>query len=127
MSVLKGLLTGLVGGNVDGDVLGRVRALAGHAVDSLDLKHVGRVRPQAADEHARVTEAQLPRHELHIVVARRARPPVGAALAAQHVVDHVLTGPRLSRRVPLQDHRGLIHDRDDVPRARGNTCDWKTQ
>lgn len=117
-----GARTSLVGSDVDGYMLGRVGALAGDAVHSLNLEGVQRVRPQAADEDPRLREAQLPRDKLHAVVARRARAPVRSTLPAHYVVDHILAAARLPWRVPFQRHRRLINDRDDVAGARRDTC-----
>ena len=101
--------TGLVGGDVDGDVLGGIRALVAHAVHRLDVEGVRRVRPQVTDDHTRLRQAQPPRHKVHVVVARRARPqPVAAALPAQDVVGEVAAGAGLTGRVPLQDDGRLV-------------------
>lgn len=115
-------LTGLVGGDVYGDVLGRVWALIGHSINSLDLERVESVCPQVADDHPGVCEAQLLRHKVHVVVAVRAGPPVRPALLTHDVINHVLPAAGLAGRVPLQDHGGLVHDGDDVPRAGWNAC-----
>lgn len=115
-------LTGLVGGDVDGNMLRRVRALVADAVDSLDLKAVEGVRQQVADQHPAFSQAQLSRDEVHVVVAVGAGPSVGAALPAHDVVHDVAAAARLPGGVPLQDHRGLVDDRDHVPRAGGDAC-----
>lgn len=114
--------TGLVGGDINGDVLRWVRALVADAVDRLDLKGVEGVSQQVADEHPAFGQAQLSRDEVHVVVAVGAGPSVGAALLAHNVVDDVAAAACLPRGVPLEDHRGLVDDGDHVPRAGGDAC-----
>lgn len=97
-------LTGLVGGDVDGDVLRRVRALVADAVDSLDLKAVEGVSQQVADQHPAFGQAQLSRDEVHVVIAVGAGPSVGAALLAHNVVHDVAAAARLPGGVPFEDH-----------------------
>ena len=121
-------LTGLVSRDVNGHVLGRVGTLVAYSVDGLDFKSVERVGQQVADEGARLRQAHLPRHKIHVVVAVRAvRLPVGAAFLAHNVVDHIVATARLARGVPLQDHRRLVDDGDDVARCRGDTCGCKSE
>lgn len=110
-------LTSLVGGDVDRDMLRRIRALVADAVDSLDLKAVEGMRQQVANEHPSFGQAQLSRDEVHIVVAVGAGPSVSAALLAHDVVHDVAAAAGLPGRVPLEDHRGLVDDGDHVPRA----------
>ncbi|KAL7851002.1 hypothetical protein AOLI_G00213580 [Acnodon oligacanthus] len=62
-------LTGLVGSDVYRDVLGWVRTLIGHSIDRLDLERVECMRPQVADDHPGVSEAQLPGSKVHVVIA----------------------------------------------------------
>jgi len=102
-------------------VLGRVRALVAHCVHSLYFKAIERVSPQVANEHSGVSQAQLPRDEVHVVVAVGAGAPVGPALFAHDVVDDVLAAAGFPGRMPLQDHRGFVHDGDHVPRAGWDT------
>lgn len=118
-------LTGLVGGDVDRDMLRRIRALVADAVDSLDLKAVDGMRQQVADEHPSFGQAQLSRDEVHIVVAVGAGPSVSAALLAHDVVHDVTAAAGLPGRVPLEDHRGLVDDGDHIPRAGGDACRQK--
>lgn len=118
-------LTSLVGGDVDRDMLRRIRALVADAVDSLDLKAVEGMRQQVADEHPRFGQAQLSRDEVYIVVAVGAGPSVSTALLADDVVHDITAAAGLPGRVPLEDHRGLVDDGDDVPRAGGDACRQK--
>lgn len=115
-------LTSLVGGDVNRDVLGWVWALVADAVDSLDLEAVEGVRQQVADQHPAFGQAQLSRDEVHIVLAVGAGSSVSTALFAHDVVHNVATAARLSGRVPLEDYRGLIDNRDHVPWAGGDAC-----
>lgn len=115
-------LTGLVGGDVNGDVLCWVRALVANAVDSLDLEAVEGVRQQVADQHPAFGQAQLSWDEVHIVLTVGAGSSVGTALFAHDVVHDVATAARLPGGVPLKDHWGLVDDRDHVPRAGGDAC-----
>lgn len=115
-------LTGLVGGDVDGDVLLREGALAGYAIDRLDLEGVGGVSPEVADEDAGVSEAQLARDKVHVVVAAGAGAPVRAAFLAHDVVGDIVPAARLPRRVPLQDDGRLIDNGDDVAGPGWDTC-----
>lgn len=84
-------------------MLSGVGALVADAVDSLYLKAVERVGQQVADEHPGFRQAQLPRDEVHVVVAVGARAAVGAALLAHDVVDHIVAAARLPGGMPLQD------------------------
>lgn len=115
-------LTGLVGGDVDGNMLWREGALVGNPVDSLDLEGVGGVRPQAADEDPGLRQPQLPGDEVHIVIAAGAGASVRAALLADDVVGDVIPTPCLPRRVPLQDDGRLVDDGDDIAGAGRDTC-----
>lgn len=118
-------LTSLVGGDVNRDMLRRIRALVADAVDSLDLKAVEGMCQQVADEHPSFGQAQLSRDEVHIVIAVGAGPSVSAALLADDVVHDVTAAAGLPGRVPLEDHRGLVDDGDHVPRAGGDACGQK--
>lgn len=115
-------LTSLVGSDVDGHVLGRVGALVGDPIYSLYLEAVERVSPQVTDEHPGLSQALLPGHILHVVITVGAQRPIRTALPAHDVVSDVIAGASLPRRVPLQDHRGLVDDGDDIPGTRGDTC-----
>lgn len=115
-------LTGLVGGDVYGDVLSGIWTLVADAVDSLYLKAVERVGQQVADEHPGVRQAQLARDKVHVFVTVRAGAPVSAALLAHDVVNHVVAAARLSGGVPLKDDRGLVNDGNHVARAGRDTC-----
>lgn len=103
-------------------MLGRVRALIADSIHSLYLKAVEGVSQQVADEHPGVSQTQLSRDEVHIVVAVGARAPVGPALLAHYVVDDVFTAARLPGRMPLQDYRGFVHNGDHIPWAWWDTC-----
>lgn len=103
-------------------MLGGIRALITDSIDGLYLKAVESVSPQVAYEHAGVSQTQLPRDKIHVVVAVGAGAPVGATLLAHYVVDDIVAATRLPGGMPLQDHRGLIHNGDHVPRARRDTC-----
>lgn len=103
-------------------MLGGIWALIADSVDSLYLKAVDRVSPQIADEHPGLSQTQLSRDKIHIVVAVGAGAPVSLTLLAHYVVDDIITAARLPGGMPLQDHRGFIHDGDDVPRAGWDTC-----
>lgn len=107
-------LTSLVCGDVDRNVLWGERALAGDSVDGLDVKGVGRVGPQAADGDAALGQAQLLRHELHVVVASGTAAAVCPALLTDNVVGHILPPTCLSGGVPLQNDGRLVDDGDDV-------------
>lgn len=107
-------LTGLVGRDVDGDVLRWEGALVGNPIDGLDLEGVGRVCPQAADEDPGPREPQLPGDKVHVVIAAGAGASVRAALLADDVVGDIVPTARLPRRVPLQDDGRLVDDGDDV-------------
>lgn len=115
-------LTGLVGGDVYRDMLCGVRALVAHSVNSLNLKAIKRVRQQVADEDSGFSQAQLPRDKFHIFVAVRAGAAVSAALPADYVVNHITATTGFSGRMPLQDHRSLIHNGDHVSRTGWDTC-----
>lgn len=116
------LLTGLVGGDVYRDMLGRVWAPIADSIDSLNLEAIEGVSQQVADEHPGLSESQLSRDKLHVVIAVGAGAPVSSALLAHDVVDHVIAAARLPGRVPLQDHWSLIHNGDNIPRTRWHTC-----
>ena len=116
-------LTGLIGGDVYGDMLGGIRALITNSVDSLYLEAVESVSPQVAYEHPGLGQTQLPRDKVHVVVAVGAGAPVGPALLAHYVVDDVAAAARLPGAMPLQDHGGFIHNGDHVPRAGWDTCE----
>lgn len=94
--------------------MGRVGALAGDAIHRLDLEGVLGVGHQVADVDASLSEAQLARHELHVVVAARAQPPLHAALLADDVVEQVIPPARVLWLAPLQHQRRLIHVGDDA-------------
>lgn len=115
-------LTGLVGGDVDGGELRRVRVLIRHAVDGLDLKAVLGVGLQVSDRHAPLRQAQVARRDVYIVVAARAHAALGQALLADDVVEYVVAAARVTRLAPLQDQVGLVDVGDDVARGRGNGC-----
>lgn len=104
-------------------MLRRVRAPIAHSIDSLYFKAVESVRPEVADEHPGVSQTQLPRDEVHVVVAVGAGATVGPALFANDVVDDVFAAARLPGRMPLQDHRRFVHYGDDIPRAGRDT--WR--
>lgn len=97
-------LTGLVGGDIDRGVLGRVGALIRHAVDGLHLEGVLRVGQQVADVDPGVGQAQLARQELNVVSAAGAAAAAAAAALADDVVDDVLPAAGVPRREPLQHH-----------------------
>ena len=118
-----GDLTGLVGGDVDGVELRRVRAPGGHAVDRLDLEAVLGVGLQVPDGHAALGQAQVARGDVHVVVAARAHAALGRALLADDVVEDVLAAARVARLAPLQHQGGLVDVGDDV--ARGGGDSWK--
>jgi len=82
--------------------MGRVRALVGDAIHSLDLEGVLGVGHQVADVDATLGEAELARHELHVVVAAGAQAPLHAALLADDVVEQVIPPTRVLRLAPLQ-------------------------
>lgn len=102
-------------------MLGRVRALIADAVDRLYLEAVEGVSPQVADQHPGLRQAQLARDEVHVVVAVGAGAPVGPALLAHYVVDDIFAAARLPGRVPLEDHRGFVHNGNHIPRAGWDT------
>jgi len=113
----------LVGGDVDGDMLRWEGALVGNPVDSLDLKGVRCVGPQAADEDSGFRQPQLPGDKVHVVIAAGAGASIRPALLADDVVGDIIPTPRLSRRVPLQDDGRLVDDGDDVAGAGWDTCE----
>lgn len=102
-------------------MLSWVWALVADPVDSLYFKAVKGVSQQVADEHPGFCQTQLSRNKFHVVVAVGAGTPVGPALLAHNVVDDIIPAARLPGRMPLQDHRGFIHDRDHIPRAGWDT------
>lgn len=110
----------MVGGDVHGDVLGWEGALVGNPIDRLDLKGVGCVCPEAADEDAGLCQPQLSGHKLHVVVAAGAGTPVCPALLADNVVSDIIPASCLPWWVPLQDDGGLIDNGDDVAWTRGD-------
>lgn len=114
-------LTSLVSGDVDGHVLSRVGTLVGDSIESVYLEGVGGVGPQVTDEHPGLGQTLLPGYILHVVITMGARWPVCTALPAHDVVGDVITGASLPWRMPLQDHRGLVDDGDDVSGTRGDT------
>ena len=107
-------LTSLVCGDVDRDVLWGKGTLAGDPIDSLDVKGIRGMGPQAADGDAALSQAQLPGHELHVVVTAGAAPAVCPALLTDDVVGHIIPPTRLPRRVPFQNDGCLIDDGDDI-------------
>lgn len=117
-------LTSLIGGDVDGDMLCRIRALIADCIDSLYLKAVQSVSQQVADEHPGLSQTQLFRNEVHVVVTMRAGASVSSALLADDVVADVVTAARFSRSVPLQDHRGFVHDRNHISGAGWHAWKW---
>jgi len=122
-----GPLTSLVGGDVDGGVLGGVGALVRHAVDGLHLEGVLRVGQQVADVDAGLRQAQLTGQELHVVAAARAAAAAAAAALADDVEDDVLAAPRVPGARPLQHHGGLVHAGDDGLRRRRHGWRKETQ
>lgn len=99
-----------------------VRALIADSVDSLYLKAVEGVSPQVADEHPGVSQTQLSRDEIHVVVTVGAGAAVSPALLAHYVVNNIITTSCLPGSVPLQDHGCFIHNGDHIPWARWDTC-----
>lgn len=65
-------LTSLVCGDVDSGELRRVGTLVRHSIHGLDLKSVLRVGQQITDMDPWIGQAQLARHELHVVTAASA-------------------------------------------------------
>lgn len=116
------LLTGLVGGDVDGGVVRRGRVFPRHPVDSLDLEAVAGVSLQVPHHHLPLPHPQAARSDVHVVVAARARAPVAQTLLAHHVVDQVPPPARVLGFLPLQGQRGLVHAGYDVARGRGDGC-----
>lgn len=110
-------LTGLVRGDVDGDMLWGEGALAGDSIDGLDVEGVRGVSPQAADGDTALGQAQLPGHKLHIVITAGAAPTVCPALSADDVVGHIIPPACLPWWVPLQNDGCLIDDGNDVSGA----------
>lgn len=115
-------LTCLIGCDVDRHVLLWEGALVGNPIDSLDLKGVGRVCPQVADEDPGLRQPQLPGDKVHVVIAAGAGASVRPALLADDVVGDIVPTPCLSWRVPLQDDGCLVDDGDDVAGTRWDTC-----
>lgn len=113
-------LTGLVGGDVDRGVLGRVGALVRDTVDGLHLEGVLCVGQQVADVDPGLGQAQLAGQELDVVAAAGAAAAAAAAALADDVVDDVLAAAGVPRREPLQHHRGLVYAGDDPLRSRGD-------
>ena len=107
-------LTSLVGGDVDGRVLGGVRALVGHAVHSLYFEGVLGVGQEVADVDAAVRQTQLTWDKLHIVSTAGAAPPPTATTLTYYVVDNIFSATALLGGAPLQPQRGLIHYGDHV-------------
>lgn len=107
-------LTSLVCGDVDGDVLWGEGTFAGDPIDGLDVKGVGGVGPQAADGDTALSQAQLPGHELYVVIAAGTAPAVCPALLTDDVVGDIIPPTRLPRRVPLQNDGCLIDDGYDI-------------
>lgn len=99
-----------------------IRALIADSIDSLYLEAVEGVSPQVADEHPGLSQTQLSRDEIHVVVTVGAGAPVGPALLAHYVVNNIITAARLPGSMPLQDHRSFIHNGDYIPWAGWNTC-----
>lgn len=95
-------LTGLVGGDVNGGVVGRPGVFPRNPVDRLHLEAVAGVGLQVADHHLPLTETQPPGRHVHVVVAARARAPVAKALFTHHVVDQVAAPASVLRLLPLQ-------------------------
>lgn len=94
--------------------MGRVGTLVGDAIHGLDLEGVLGVGHQVADVDASLGEAELARHELHVVVAAGAQAPLHAALLADDVVEQVIPPTRVLRLAPLQHQRRLVHVGDDI-------------
>ena len=87
----------------------------------LHVEGIRRVGPQLADLHTVALQPPAARGERHAVIAGLARPVLTAGTAAaQDVVDQVATVTCVARRTPLQEHRGLVDDRDDVARGGGD-------
>lgn len=107
-------LTGLVRGDVDGDMLWGEGALAGDSIDGLDVEGIGGVGPQAADGDTALGQAQLPGYKLHVVVTAGAAPTVCPALSTDDVVGHIIPPSCLPWRMPLQNDRCLIDNGDDI-------------
>lgn len=112
----------MVGGDIDGGELRRVRVLIRHTVDCLDLKAVLGVGLQVADCHAPLRQTQVARRDFYIVVAARAHAALGQALLADDVVEDVVAAARVTRLAPLQDEVGLIDVGDDAAWRRGDGC-----
>lgn len=115
MKIIPQLLTSLVGSDVYGHVLSRIWALVADSIDSLDLKAVEGVSPQIADEDPGLSQTQLTRHKVHVVVAVGAGAPICPALLAHYVVDDIIAATRFPWRMPLQDHGGFIHNGNHIP------------
>lgn len=101
--------------------MGRIRALVGDTVDRLDLKGVESVCQQVTDEDSGFGQSQLPGLKFHVIVAMGAGTAVRLTFLTNDIVHDIVTAARLTRRVPLQSHRGLVHNGDDVSWSRRNT------
>lgn len=90
----------------------------------LHFEAVRCVRPQFADLHTVDLQPPAARGERHAVVTWLARPPLAAvAAAAEDIVDQVAAVTCVTWRLPLQDHRCFVDDRDDVAGCRGDA--WR--
>ena len=115
-------LTGLVGGDVDSSVLRGGGALAGDAIDSLDLEAVAGVGLQVAHGHPPLRQAQASRGDVHVVVAAGADATLGDTLLTDDIVEQIVPPARVPWLSPLQDQGGLVYVGDDIPGGRGNGC-----
>lgn len=116
------ILTGLVGGDVDGGVARCAGALPRDAVDRLDLKAVAGMSLQVPHYHLLLGQAQSARRYVDVVVTARAWAPVVQTLLAHHVVDDVIPSASVQRLFPLQGDGSLVHGGDYVFRWRGHSC-----
>lgn len=93
--------TCLTGGDVDSDLLFRVRAQIGHSVHCLYAEGVVGVGQQVCDQHFRDRETKLSRYEMDAVAARAACFAVIGTLPAVDVVGDVPSAAAVSGRTPL--------------------------
>lgn len=112
-------LTCLVGCYGDSGVLAGSGGQGGYSIQRLDLEGVVGVGQQVGHGDGGVVEAHGAGQEAHCGPTRLTQPGPRPAALAHHVEGQVLPAARVLRPAPVQDHRRLVDDRDDIARGAG--------